>query len=46
MGSHLLNQNPCVPTGKISADCLHLGNTQSQTIPAEKAQSGFKSRFE
>ncbi len=43
---HFTNQNPCAPTDKISEDCPQLGEKQWQTIPAEKAQNRFESRFE
>jgi hypothetical protein len=35
---HFTNQNPCAPTDKISEDCSRLGEKQSQTIQAEKAE--------
>ena len=41
---HFTNQNPCPPTDKTLADCLQLG--EWQTIPAEKAENRFESRFE
>jgi hypothetical protein len=45
-GVTFTNQNPCAPTDKISEDCPQLGEKQWQTIPAEKAQNRFESRFE
>ena len=38
---HLMNQNPCPPTDKISEDCLQLGEKQWQRIPAEKAKNSL-----
>jgi len=43
---HFTNQNPCVPTDKISENCPQLGEKPWQTIPAEKTQNRFESRFE
>lgn len=43
---YFTNQNPCVPTDKVSEDCPQLGEKQWQTIPAEKAGNRFESRFE
>ena len=42
---HFTNQNPCVPTDKISENCPQLGEKPWQTIP-EKTQNRFESRFE
>ena len=39
---HFLNQNPCVPTDKTSADCPQLGGKPWQAIPAEKTQNRFE----
>ena len=33
---HFTNQNPCVPTDKISENCPQLGEKSWQMIPAEK----------
>jgi hypothetical protein len=43
---HFTNLNPCVPTDKPSADCPQLGEKRWQTIPAEKTQNRFESRFD
>ncbi len=43
---HFMNQNPCPSTDKTLADCPQLGEKQLQTIPAEKAENRFESRFE
>src|SRR5262245_2165972 len=43
---HFTNQNPCLPTDKISENCPQLGEKPWQTIPAEKTQNRFESRFE
>src|SRR5262245_59778511 len=43
---HFTNQNPCVPTDKISENCPQLGEKSWQMIPAEKTQNRFESRFE
>ena len=37
---HFMNQNPCNPIDKISADCRQLGKWQM--IPAEKAKNRFE----
>jgi len=39
---HFLNQNPCAPTDKTSADCPQLGGKPWQAIPAEKTQNRFE----
>jgi len=43
---HFTNQNPCVPTDKISENCPQLGEKQWQMIPIDKAPNRFESRFE
>ncbi len=43
---HFMNQNPCPSIDKNSGDCPQLGEKQWQTIPAEKTENRFESRFE
>src|SRR5262249_14114402 len=43
---HFTNQNPCLPTDKISENCPELGEKQWKEIPAEKAGNRFESRFD
>jgi hypothetical protein len=43
---HFTNQFPCVPMDKTSVDCPPFGEKQSQTIPGEKPQNRFESRFD
>src|SRR6266436_4468662 len=45
-GGHFMNQNPCPSIDKNSGDCPQLGEKQWQTIPAEKTENRFESRFE
>ena len=41
---YFMNQHTCPSTDKTLADCPQLG--EWQTIPAEKAENRFESRFE
>src|SRR5215472_9821342 len=43
---HFTNQIPCAPMDKTSVDCPPFGEKQSQTIPEEKPQNRFESRFD